>query len=228
MPAIVQTVFILDDDVSFCRALERLLRALGYRVQAFQSAFEFFAHWSPEQAGCLLLDLRMPDLNGLEVQRRLAGLEPELPIIFVSGQADVPSCVSAMRNGATDILLKPFQEEELVEALTGALARDLLRRQSRVEQAELRARLATLTPRELGVFRLVAKGILNKQIAAVLGTKEGTVKMHRGHVMRKLGLGSVAELVSYADRLKLDDPCPGMHALAGRFRNGHPISSAEV
>src|SRR3954447_24888360 len=115
MPAIVQTVFILDDDVSFCRALERLLRALGYRVQAFQSAFEFFAHWSPEQAGCLLLDLRMPDLNGLEVQRRLAGLEPELPIIFVSGQADVPSCVSAMRNGATDILLKPFQEEELVE-----------------------------------------------------------------------------------------------------------------
>ena len=97
MPAIVQTVFILDDDVSFCRALERLLRGLGYRVQAFQSAFEFFAHWNPDEAGCLLLDLRMPDLNGLEVQRRLAGLEPALPIIFMSGQADVPSCVSESR-----------------------------------------------------------------------------------------------------------------------------------
>ena len=220
MPTIVQTVFILDDDVSFCRALERLLRGLGYRVQAFQSAFEFFAHWDPAHAGCLLLDLRMPDLNGLEVQRRLAGLEPELPIIFVSGQADVPSCVSAMRGGATDILLKPFQEE--------ALARDLRRRRDQAEQADLRGRLATLTPRELGVFRLVAKGILNKQIAAVLGTKEGTVKMHRGHVMRKLGLGSVAELVNFADRLQLDDPCPGMHALAGRFPSESPMSSAEA
>jgi len=228
MPMIVQTVFILDDDVSFCRALERLLRGMGYRVKAFQSAFEFFAHWNPEEAGCLLLDLRMPDLNGLEVQRRLAGLEPELPIIFVSGQADVPSCVSAMRGGAADILLKPFQEEELVGALTRAMARDLRRRQDQAEQVELRSRLATLTPRELGVFRLVAKGILNKQIAAVLGTKEGTVKMHRGHVMRKLGLGSVAELVSYADRLKLDDPCPGMHALAGRFRGGSTRSAVEA
>jgi FixJ family two-component response regulator len=228
MPTIVQTVFILDDDVSFCRALERLLRGMGYRVKAFQSAFEFFAHWNPEEAGCLLLDLRMPDLNGLEVQRRLAGLEPELPIIFVSGQADVPSCVSAMRGGAADILLKPFQEEELVGALTRAMARDLRRRQDQAEQVELRSRLATLTPRELGVFRLVAKGILNKQIAAVLGTKEWTVKMHRGHVMRKLGLGSVAELVSYADRLKLDDPCPGMHALAGRFRGGSTRSAVEA
>lgn len=228
MLPIVQTVFILDDDVSFCRALERLLGVLGFRVQAFQSAFDFFAQWSPDRAGCLLLDLRMPDLNGLEVQRRLAGLEPELPIIFVSGQADVPSCVSAMRGGAADILLKPFQEDELVAALTRALARDLRRRQERAEQAELRTRLATLTPRELGVFRLVAKGILNKQIAAVLGTKEGTVKMHRGHVMRKLELGSVAELVNFADRLKLDDPCPGMHALAGRFRNESPMTAAEA
>ncbi len=228
MLPIVQTVFILDDDVSFCRALERLLSVLGFRVQAFQSAFEFLAQWSPDHAGCLLLDLRMPDLNGLEVQRRLAGLEPELPIIFVSGQADVPSCVSAMRGGAADILLKPFQEDELVAALTRALARDLRRRQERAEQADLRARLATLTPRELGVFRLVAKGILNKQIAAVLGTKEGTVKMHRGHVMRKLELGSVAELVNFADRLKLDDPCPGMHALAGRFRNESGMSRAEA
>ncbi len=228
MLPIVQTVFILDDDVSFCRALERLLSVLGFRVQAFQSAFDFFAQWSPDRAGCLLLDLRMPDLNGLEVQRRLAGLEPELPIIFVSGQADVPSCVSAMRGGAADILLKPFQEDELVAALTRALARDLRRRPEQAEQADLRTRLATLTPRELGVFRLVAKGILNKQIAAVLGTKEGTVKMHRGHVMRKLELGSVAELVNFADRLKLDDPCPGMHALAGRFRNESGMSRAEA
>ena len=187
MRTIVQTVFILDDDVSFCRALERLLRVLGYRVQSFQSAFEFFAHWSPDVAGCLLLDLRMPDLNGLEVQRRLAGLEPELPIIL-----------------------------------------DTRRRQEQAEQTDLRTRLSTLTPRELGVFRLVAKGILNKQIAAVLGTKEGTVKMHRGHVMRKLGLGSVAELVNFADRLKLDDPCPGMHALAGRYRSETATTAAEA
>ena len=111
MPTIVQTVFILDDDVSFCRALERLLRGMGYRVKAFQSAFEFFAHWNPDEAGCLLLDLRMPDLNGLEVQRRLAGLEPELPIIFVSGQADVPSCVSAMRAFLAKVVVNalPFE-----------------------------------------------------------------------------------------------------------------------
>jgi FixJ family two-component response regulator len=214
----VPTVYVVDDDLSFCRAVERLLVALGYRVEAYSAPAEFVARWRPEDPGCVILDLRMPELPGLEVQRLVSSAGPPMPVIFVSGAADVESCILAMRAGATDILLKPFEEEELVAAIGRALAKDLERRQEQAEQEDVRARLASLTPRELEVFRLVAKGMLNKQIAVVLGTKEGTVKMHRGHVMRKLDLGSLAELVSFADRLHLDDPCPALHARAGRFR----------
>jgi FixJ family two-component response regulator len=218
MSSMVPTIYIVDDDASFCRAVERLLVGLGYRVEAYAVPAEFVARWRPEDPGCVILDLRMPELPGLEVQRLVSASGLPMPVIFVSGAADVESCILAMRAGATDILLKPFQENELVAAIGRALAKDLEYRQEQAEREDVRARLATLTPRELEVFRLVAKGMLNKQIAVVLGTKEGTVKMHRGHVMRKLDLGSLAELVSFADRLHLDDPCPSLHARAGRFR----------
>jgi FixJ family two-component response regulator len=219
MPNMLPTIYVVDDDASFCRAVERLLQALGHRVEANASPAEFVGRWRPEEPGCVILDLRMPELPGLEVQRLVSASGSPLPVIFVSGQADVESCVLAMRAGATDILLKPFQEEELLAAIGRALAKDLQGRREQAELEDSRARLANLTPRELEVFRLVAKGMLNKQIAVVLGTKEGTVKMHRGHVMRKLEVGSLAELVSFADRLHLDDPCPALHARAGRFRS---------
>ncbi len=218
MPDMTPTVFVVDDDASFCRAVERLLNSFGHRVETFASPTEFVNRLRPEEPGCVLLDMRMPELPGLEVQRLVTASGFAMPIIFVSGSADVESCVWAMRGGAADILLKPFQEEELLGAVGRALAKDVERRREIGALRELRGRLASLTPRELEVFRLVAKGMLNKQIAVVLGTKEGTVKMHRGHVMRKLQLGSVAELVNLADRLSLDDPCPALHARAGRFR----------
>ena len=211
------TVFVVDDDPSFCRAVERLLGGFGYRVETYASPTEFVSRWRPDKPGCLVLDMRMPDLPGLEVQRLVAATGEAMPVIFVSGNADVESCVRAMKEGAADFLLKPFHEEELLAAVGRALAKDIEWRREREELRELHARLGSLTPRELEVFRLVAKGMLNKQIAAVLGTKEGTIKMHRGHVMQKLELGSVAELVSFADRLRLDDPYPALHARAGRF-----------
>ena len=218
MSNMAPTVYVVDDDLSFCRAVERLLVGLGYRVEAYGAPAEFMARWRPEDPGCVILDLRMPELPGLEVQRLVSFAGTPMPVIFVSGAADVVSCILAMRAGATDILLKPFQEGELLAAIGRALAKDHEHRREQAVREDVRARLASLTPRELEVFRLVAKGMLNKQIAVVLGTKEGTVKMHRGHVMRKLDLGSLAELVSFADRLHLDDPCPRLHARAGRFR----------
>jgi FixJ family two-component response regulator len=218
MQASLPTVFVVDDDPSFCRAVERLLRTYGYRVEAYASPTEFLARWHPGQPGCLLLDMSMPELPGLEVQRVVGSADPPMPIVFVSGHSDIESCVRAMRGGAADFLLKPFHEDELLDAVGRALARDVEQRQALEQLRDMGSRLASLTPRESEVFRLVAKGMLNKQIAAVLGTKEGTVKMHRGHVMRKLELGSVAELVSFADRLSLEDPCPGLHARAGRYR----------
>jgi FixJ family two-component response regulator len=220
MQSTPSTVFIVDDDTAFCRALTRLLTAAGYPVEAYGSAREFLAGWRREAPGCLLLDVRMPELSGLEVQEILGSSEDELslPIVFMSGHADVQSCRWAMRGGATDYLVKPFKEEELIAAVDRSIAYDRVARREHEAVRELRARLAALTPREQQVFRLVAKGMLNKQIAIVLGTREGTVKMHRGHVMRKLELGSVAELVALAHRLRLEDPCPSLHALAGRFQ----------
>ena len=211
------TVFVVDDDASFRRALERLLGANGYQVESFASAMEFINRPAPDRYGCVLLDVRLPDLNGLEVQHLTMTSGATTPIVFITGHADVATCVQAMKGGAADFLIKPFHEAELLDAVERGLAKDREHRNEREELDRLDDRLAQLTPREYEVFRLVAKGMLNKQIAGVLGTKEGTVKMHRGHVMRKLALGSVAELVALAQRLRVDDPRPDLHARAGRF-----------
>jgi FixJ family two-component response regulator len=210
-------VFVVDDDASFRRALVRLLGAAGYEVEAYASATEFMNRLAPDRPGCLLLDVRLPDLTGLEVQQLITTSGVPTPIVFMTGHPDVATCVHAMKGGAADFLIKPFQEDELLDAVERGLEKDRERRQEHEEFHRLDDRLSELTPREFEVFRLVAKGMLNKQIAGVLGTKEGTVKMHRGHVMRKLELGSVAELVSLAHRLRLDDPRPDLHARAGRF-----------
>ncbi len=217
MDSVKPTVFVVDDDASFSRALERLLVAAGYAVESFASATEFMNRHSPDRSGCLLLDVRLPDLTGLEVQELVTTSGAPTPIVFITGHADVATCVQAMKGGAADFLIKPFQESELLDAVERGLAKERERRSEREELTRLDGRLAQLTPREYEVFRLVAKGMLNKQIAGVLGTKEGTVKMHRGHVMRKLELGSVAELVSLANRLHIDDPRPDLHARSGRF-----------
>jgi FixJ family two-component response regulator len=208
------TVFVVDDDVSFSRGLGRLLRASGHRVESFASPLEFMSSWRPDHPGCLLLDIRLPGVTGLDVQRWVAGSSCPIPIIFMTGHADIESCVQAMKAGATDFLLKPFQDEELLSAVERAFAKDLAERRRREELRGMRDRLARLTTRELQVFSLVAKGLLNKQIGALLGAKEGTVKMHRGHVMLKLQVRSVAELVTFANHLGLDDPRNSPHAIA--------------
>jgi FixJ family two-component response regulator len=195
-------VFIVDDDDSLRRSLGRLLRVTGHTVESFSTAAAFLAWPEPDLPSCLLLDIRMPNLTGLDVQLAVKEAERAMPIIFMTGFADVESCVLGMKAGAADFLLKPFDEDQLLRAVSNALAqsRDLLR--TRAEQLELERQLGGLTPREAQVFWLVVRGLLNKQIAGQLGTKEGTVKLHRANVMRKLRAQSVTDLVRLADRLQ--------------------------
>jgi FixJ family two-component response regulator len=195
-------VFIIDDDPSVLRALERLLRSCGFRVDVFTSSAAFLERQPyTEGPGCLLLDLRMPGLSGLELQQIMGRQRISMPIVFLSAQADVPSAARAMREGAVDFLVKPVDEPQLLESVTRAtaLAVDLWRR-SRIEE-ETERRLARLTTRERQVCELVARGLLNKQIAYELGTSEKTVKVHRGRVMRKLEVESVAALVRLLSNL---------------------------
>ena len=188
-------VFLVDDDVSVLRALERLLRVNGFQVDAFNSPSEFLERPPYNGVGCLLLDLHMPDLSGLDLQEAMAAKGMSMPIVFLSGQGDVPSTARAMRKGALDFLVKPVDEQQLLEAMARARARAVaLREQQRVERDAVE-RLARLTRREREVCELVAEGLLNKQIAYKLGTSEKTVKVHRGRVMHKLEVDSVAALV---------------------------------
>ena len=184
------------------RSLERLLRASGHTVECYSTAAEFLGRPDPGVPCCLLLDIRMPILTGLDVQRAMNDAGRALPIIFMTGFADVEICVLGMKAGAADFLMKPFDEDQLLASVATALSRSSQIRLARAERLELEQRLATLTPRELQVFLLVVKGLLNKQIAGRLGTKEGTVKLHRANVMRKLEAQSVADLVRLADRLE--------------------------
>src|SRR6266568_8503670 len=194
------TVFVVDDYAPIRRALLRLLRAAGFAVLAFASPQEFLAEYDPRTPGCLVLDLDMPAVNGLELQRILATKGSVLPIIFLSGHGDVPKSVQAMKHGASDFLTKPVNDEDLLAAIRVAIEKDRALRREQAELSEIRARVARLTPREREVLEYVVAGKLNKQIAGELGTVEQTVKIHRAHVMQKMRVQSVAELVRLTQR----------------------------
>lgn len=195
------TVFVVDDDTSVLRALARLLRAAGYAVEAHASPRAFLER-APSQPGCVVVDLRMPEVGGLELQEELERRGCALPLVFLTGHGDVSSSVRAMKAGAIDFLTKPCDDTDLLAAVERALLRDANARAARREQRALKARFEALTPREREVCLRVAQGLLNKQIAAELGAAEKTVKVHRGRVMEKLGVESVAELVRLVDRLQ--------------------------
>src|SRR6266513_884192 len=194
------TIFVVDDYAPIRRAVSRLLRAAGFAVAAFGSPQEFLVQYDPRIPGCLVLDLAMPALNGLELQRILAKKGSALPIIFLTGHGDVPKSVQAMKHGASDFLTKPVNDEDLLAAVRVAIEKDHALRREQAELSEIRARLATLTPREREVLEYVVAGKMNKQIAGELGTVEQTVKIHRAHVMQKMRVQSVPELVRLTER----------------------------
>jgi FixJ family two-component response regulator len=200
MTAPTPTVFVVDDDAPVRRSIARLLHVAGFVVAAFASAEEFLAQYDPGVWGCLVLDVAMPALNGLELQHILAQGGSLLPIIFLTGDGDIPKTVQAMKHGASDFLTKPVNDEDLLAAVGAAIEKHRALRQEQAKLSEIRARLATLTPREREVLEYVVAGKLNKQIAGELGTVEQTVKIHRARVMQKMRVRSVAELVRLVER----------------------------
>jgi len=198
-------VFVVDDDASVRDAVQRLIASVGLRVQTFGSTREFLTSKRPEAPACLVLDVRLPDSSGLELQRDLAQANVHIPIIFITGHADVPMTVRAMKAGAVEFLTKPFRGQELLDAIQQAIAKDRAAWNERAQMSELRGRYESLTPREKEVLKLVTSGLLNKQIGAELGTSELTIKTHRGHVMEKMGAESLADLVKMSERLNRSD-----------------------
>jgi FixJ family two-component response regulator len=188
-------VFVIDDDESIREALKSLIRSVGLSVETFASAHEFLQSSRPDVPSCLILDVRMPGLSGLDLQRDLAEANIHIPIIFITGHGDIPMSVRAMKAGAVEFLTKPFRDQDLLDAIQQALERDRRARSQQADTAELRNRYNSLTPRETEVFALVVKGLLNKQIALQLGTSEITVKLHRRQVMEKMHADSLADLV---------------------------------
>jgi len=199
-------VCVVEDDAPLRESLINLLRSVGLQVAAFASAQEFLRRPHPEVPSCLVLDVRLPGLSGLELQQRLAEADLAMPIIFITGYGDIPMSVQAMKAGAVEFLTKPFRDQALLDAIHQALAHDRTAREQRAQREDLRRRYRALTPRERDVMARVVTGRLNKQVAGELGTSEAAVKVHRQHVMAKMGARSLAELVRMADRLGIPTP----------------------
>ncbi len=199
-------IAIVDDDLSVREGLRSLIRSAGWRVETFASAQEFLARPGAEAPSCLVLDLQLPGLTGLELQKRMAEVGQEIPIVFLTGHGNIPASVQAMKAGAVEFLTKPFDDQQLLQAIQEAVARDQRSRQQHAEMRELRDRYESLTAREQEVMQQVVSGFLNKQVAAELNITEFTVKIHRGHVMRKMSAGSLADLVRMADALGIRSP----------------------
>jgi FixJ family two-component response regulator len=194
-------VFVIDDDASMRRALANLFQSVGLRVEVFGSAPEMLQSKLPDVASCLVLDIRLPGLSGLDFQAELAKANIHIPIIFMTGHGDIPMTVRAMKGGAVDFLTKPFRDQDMLDAVVMAIERDRKRREIEKVVVDLQALFATLTSREREVLALVATGLMNKQVAAELGLAEITVKIHRGHIMKKMGARSLADLVRKAEML---------------------------
>jgi FixJ family two-component response regulator len=201
-------VFIIDDDPLYRASAERLVRSVGFSVQGFESARDFLSSRRPNVPSCLVLDVRLPGLSGLDLQRELAEAGVHIPIIFVTGHGDIPMSVQAMKAGAVEFLTKPFRDQDFLDGIRHAIARDRIARRQHARNVDLRQRYESLSPREREVFKCVVSGMLNKQIADVLGTTERTIKFHRGRIMQKMQGKSLADLVRMAEALGISGPEP--------------------
>ncbi|PYX57315.1 MAG: DNA-binding response regulator [Acidobacteria bacterium] len=205
-------VFVVDDDPSVRRAIKRLVESVGLHVELFGSATEFINSSRPDVASCLVLDIRLPGISGLDFQRELVQAKNEIPMIFITAHGDIPMTVRAMKAGAVEFLTKPFRDQDLLDAIQLGLERDRVRRQRQAETAMLRERLESLTPREREILPLVVSGLLNKQVGAEIGATEATVKVHRSQLMRKMGASSLADLVRMSEKMGIAVPETHRHS----------------